>query len=313
MRIVFGGETFPSARAMLQERLPADQFDIWRNPNELPSFGAVDVLVPMMYTIDAAAMDAIRPRLIHQIGSGLEGVDLAAARERQIAVAAIPATGGNAESVAEHVVLLILALLRQLPQAQANIRAGVLGEPLGRMLAGRTVCLWGLGATALSLSRRLKALGVTLLGLTRDPKSSKVAAYGLDACYSIDDRDACLARTEILVLCVRLSAATRGLVDRSVFAALHAGAYFVNPARGPLVDYDALFDALSTGRLAGAALDVFWHEPVSPDEPLLALPNVIATPHIAGVTDLSYSEILDRVAANLERFRRGESLLNRSA
>jgi phosphoglycerate dehydrogenase-like enzyme len=313
MRIVFGGETFPSARALLEERLPADQFDIWRDRNELPRLNGVDILVPMMFRIDAAVMDAIRPRLIHQVGSGLEGVDLAAARERQIPVAAIPATGSNAESVAEHTLFLILALLRQLPAAQANIRSGVLGAPLGRMLAGRTVCLWGLGATALSLSHRLRALGVTLLGLTRDPHDPKVAAYGLDACYATRDRDACLARTDILVLCVRLSDATRGLVDRSAFAALPSGAYFVNPARGPLVDYQALFDALTSGRLAGAGLDVFWQEPVSPNDPLLALPNVVATPHIAGVTDRAYGEMLDAVAANIERFRRGEPLLNRSA
>jgi phosphoglycerate dehydrogenase-like enzyme len=313
MRIVFGGETFPSARAMLQERLPADEFRIWQDRSTLPAIDGVDVLVPMMYRIDAQAMDGIRPRLIQQVGSGLEGVDLLAATARQIPVAAVPASGSNAESVAEHVLLLILALLRELPQAQANIKAGVLGAPQGRMLAGRTVCLWGLGATALSLSRRLRALGVTVIGLTRDPRADKVATYGLDACYGIDQRDTCLARTEILVLCIRLNDATRGLVDAGVLAALPPGAYLVNPARGPLVDYRALYDALASGRLRGAGLDVFWREPIAPDDPLLALPHVVATPHIAGVTDQSYGEIIDAVAANIERFRRGEPLLHRSA
>jgi phosphoglycerate dehydrogenase-like enzyme len=313
MRILFSGETFPSARAMIAERLPSDELDVWRDRNVIPEMTDLDVLVPMMFRIDAVVMDALRPRLIQQVGSGLEGVDLAAARERQIPVAALPASGSNAESVAEHVLMLVLALLRELPLAQANIRAGTLGAPQGRMLAGRTVCLWGLGATALSLALRFRAMGVKLLGITRDPSSPKVAAYGLDACFAPADRAACLAQTDILVPCIRLNEATKGIVDAAVFEQLPKGAYFVNAARGPLVDYRALYDALESGRLAGAALDVFWTEPVASDDAILALPNVIATPHIAGVTDRSYGEIVDGFTANIERFRRGEPLLNRSA
>jgi phosphoglycerate dehydrogenase-like enzyme len=313
MRILFCGDTFASARASLRERLPADEFCVWIDRTTAPPVNETDVLVPMMCRVDAAMMDALRPRLIQQVGSGLEGVDLDAARARQIPVASAPGSGGNAESVAEHVMLLMLALLRQLPLAQANVGSGVLGGPQGRTLAGRTVCLWGLGAIAHSLARRLRALDVTLIGITRDPRASKVASYNLDACYASDQRDTALSRTDVLILCVRMSDATRGLVDATAFAALPQGAYLINVARGPLVEYRALYDALASGRLAGAGLDVFWHEPISPDDPLLALPNVIATPHIAGVTDRSYREIVDAVAANIERFRRGEPLANRSA
>ncbi len=98
-----------------------------------------------MFQITGAVMDATRCRLIQQWGSGLEGVDLAAARARGIWVANVPAPGSNADSVAEHTMLLILALLRRLPEAVANVRRGVLGTPPGLMLAGRTVCLYGLG------------------------------------------------------------------------------------------------------------------------------------------------------------------------
>jgi len=115
------------------------------------------------------------------------------------------------------------------------------------------------------------------------------------------------------VLCVRLSNETRGLVDANVLATLREGACLVNPARGALLDYDALYSALSTGRLRGAGLDVYWNEPIACDDALLALPNVIATPHVAGVTEESYREIADAVAANIERIRRGESVLNRVA
>jgi len=84
----------------------------------------------------------------------------------------------------------------------------------------------------------------------------------------------------------------------------------VNAARGGLVDYDALYSALASGHLAGAGLDVYWREPISPDYPLLALPNVIATPHVAGVTDRSYNEIAEAVAANVQRLREGEAPLH---
>jgi phosphoglycerate dehydrogenase-like enzyme len=257
-------------------------------------------------------MDVLHVRLIQQWGSGLEGVDLEAARVRGIPVASVPASGSNADSVAEHAVLLILSLLRQFPNAQASVRAGILGAPLGRMLAGRTVCLYGLGATALSLARRLRALDVKLLGITRDPGASKVGLFGLDACYSTHEQHACLRQTDILVVCTRLCQETRGLVDAKALAALPERAYLVNAARGALVDYAALYRALHCGQLAGAGLDVFWEEPFPPNDPLLALPNVIATAHVAGVTDRSYEEIADAVASNIERLRWSKSLLNRA-
>jgi len=313
MRILFCGDTFASARGSLRERLPADEFCVWVDRTAAPPVNETDILVPMMCRVDAAIMDALHPRLIQQVGSGLEGVDLNAAKARGIPVANAPGAAGNPESVAEHVILLVLALFRQLPLAQANVRAGVLGGPQGRALAGRTVCLWGLGATAASLARRLRALDVQLIGITRDPRAEKVAAYGLDACYGHDERTSALSRTDVLVPCVRLSDATRGIIDAAALAALPQGAYLVNAARGALVEYRALYDALASGRLAGAGLDVFWHEPIAPDDPLLALPNVIATPHVAGVTDWSYREIIDAVAANIERFRRGEPLMNQFA
>ena len=315
MRILFCGNSFPASHSLLRERLRAseDEIAVCKGANLRESLSQADVVIPMMTILDEARMESGSFRLIQQWGSGLEGVDLAAARARGIWVANVPASGNNADSVAEHALLLTLALLRQLPAAQANVRAGILGAPLGRMLAGRTVCLWGLGATALALSGRLRALGVRLLGISRHASSAKAAAFGLSACYSTHDKALCLAQTEILVLCVRLTAQTRGLVDAGALAMLPKGAYLVNAARGALVEYDALYDALSRRALGGAALDVFWEEPVRMDDPLLFLPNVVATPHVAGVTEQSYAEIADAVATNIERLRRDEPICNRAA
>ena len=308
MRIVFCGNTFPAAREILRARLPQDEIAVC---SDLSTLGAVDVAIPLMSRIDASLMDVGRFRLIQQWGAGTEGVDLRAALERGIAVANVPASGGNADSVAELMILLTIALLRNLPAAETNVKSAVLGYPLGKTLSSRTVCLFGLGAIAKALAQRLRPFGVRLLGVTRDPSAEKVQDYGLDACFSVADLRVCLSQTDILMICTRLADATRGVIDRSALEALLPGSYLINAARGAIVDYDALYAALKSGHLAGAGLDVYWNEPISPGDPLLALPNVIATPHIGGVTDRSYAEIGDAVAANINRLRQGETLLNR--
>ena len=311
MRILFCSESFAAASKTLAQRLSRDdEVAVCHRDRIQAALDGVDVVIPLMCRIDAPLMEAGHFRLIQQWGAGLEGVDLIAAKQRGIWVSNVPATGNNADSVAEHAILLMLALLRNLPAAAASVRAGVLGIPQGRMLASRTVCLYGLGSIARALTLRLRPFGVRIVGVTRDPDARKVSEFGLDACYGTSDLHAALAHSDILVLCSRQDPATQGAIDASAFRALPPGACQVNAARGGLVDYDALYEALAGGRLAGAALDVYWNEPVAPDDPLLALPNVIATPHIAGVTDRSYEEIADAVWNNIERLRRNERPLN---
>lgn len=312
MRILFCGDTFPAARKYLAQRLEpsSDELVVCHEDRIAGALDGVNVVIPLMCRIDSALMEAGSFQLIQQWGAGIEGVDLRAAQLRGIRVANVPAIGDNADSVAEHAILLTLALLREFPAALANVKARRLGAPLGHMLASRTVCLFGLGATARALAIRLRAFNARLVGITRDPSDPKVAQFNLDACYSTDDRDTCLAQTDVLILCSRLSEVTRGLIDAKALRALRPGAYLVNAARGALVDYAALCSALTSGHLAGAGLDVYWKEPIAPDDPLLGLPNVIATPHVAGVTDQSYEEIADAVVSNIERFRRGETPLN---
>ncbi len=312
MRILFCSKTFPAARRNLEQRLKPSDYELVVCPEDDSSSAleGVNVVIPLMCRIDSTLMGAGSFRLIQQWGSGLEGIDLQAARQRGIRVANVPAEGSNADSVAEHVILLTFALLRDLSAALANVKAGNWGAPLGHMLASRTVCLYGLGATARALAKRLRAFNVRLVGITRDISDPKVAEFALDGCYSTNDREACLAQTDVLILCTRLSVETRGQIDARALRALRPGSYLVNAARGALIDYGALYSALKNGHLAGAGLDVFWKEPIAPDDPLLALPNVIATPHVAGVTDRSYGEIAEAVASNIERFRRGETPLN---
>jgi phosphoglycerate dehydrogenase-like enzyme len=314
MRILFCGDTFPMARVMLQPRLPSDNLIVCRQDAIRESLAGVDVLVPLMSPIDRPIIDAGGFRLIQQFGTGLEGVDLDAARARGIWVANAAASArANADSVAEHALLLMLAVLRHLPAAEASVRTGVLGAPLGLALAGRTVCIVGLGAVGRALATRLGPFGARLIGLTRRPDPARTAAAGLEVCYGFADRMIAFAAADVLALCLPVTNETRGMIDAAAFAALPDDACVVNVARGALIDYAAAFDALSRGRLRGAGLDVFWQEPIAPDDPLLALPNVIATAHVAGVTDRSYAGITDAVVDNIERLRRGEPPAHRAA
>jgi phosphoglycerate dehydrogenase-like enzyme len=268
----------------------------------------------LMAPIDRTIVGAGRFRLIQQFGTGLEGIDLDAARERGIWVANAAASARtNAESVAEHAVLLTLAVLRQLPVAQRHIREGVLGAPLGLALAGRSACIVGLGAVGQAIAARLAPFGVRLTAVTRRPSADRTAALGLSMCWGLAERLTAFAAADVLILCLPMTPETRGIIDAAAFAALPNDACLVNVARGGLIDYRAAFDALSSGRLRGAGLDVFWREPIAPDDPLLALPNVIATAHVAGVTDRSYAAIADAVTANIERLRRGEPPAHRAA
>jgi len=312
MRIVFCGETFPDAAKVLRQTLPTEAGDeviVWSGDdlNTLPTH--IDVLIPKMHRVDAALLEKSHCRLVQQWGVGLEGVDLHAADALGIPVANVPAGGGNADSVAEHAVLLILALLRKLPQAQLNVRNGILGAPTGTMLAGRTVCLYGLGAIALPLARRLKAFDVNLIGLTREPNAAKTAEYGLSDCYALEQKQACLKQTDILVVCARLSAETRNSIGANDLAHLPPGALLINVARGGLVEEEGLISALRSGHLGGAGLDVYWQEPIDVKHPLLHMDNVIATPHIAGITLDSLHDIASGVAANINSLRAGLPLL----
>src|SRR5262249_14585443 len=158
--------------------------------------------------------------------------------------------------VAEHAILLTLSLLRKLPVAQLNVRSGVLGAPSGCMLAGRTVTLYGLGAIALPLAHRLRAFGVRLLGITRDSNASKVQRFGLDHCFSIQEKEGCLQQTNVLILCVRLSEETRDSIGSRELSCLPKDALIINVARGGLINYEALFGSLKSGHLGGVGLDV---------------------------------------------------------
>lgn len=311
--IVVAGTGFSAVSEYATEALPGLRLDMI-DPETLRREGfSAEILIPAMTVIDAGMMDRIRGlQLIQQWGAGLEGVDIEAATHRGIAVANVPTAGtGNAESVAEWCVMAAIAVSRRLPELQEGIRAGtVWGSPIGRALLGRTAGIVGLGGIGGALAVRLRAFGMRLVGLKRSPDPDLAEGLGMEWVGGLDELPTLLEGSDYVFLCLPLNEQTRDLIDESAFSHLPEGACIVNPGRGALLEQRALLKALSEGRLMGAGLDVFEEEPLDPGSPLLGRSDVLATPHIAGVTDAAYRGIAGQVADNARRLRAGQPLQN---
>jgi phosphoglycerate dehydrogenase-like enzyme len=257
-----------------------------------------------MATIDAAVIAAAaRLRVIVQFGAGLDNVDRAAAEARGIAVRNVP--GANAQAVAELAIFLMLALARRLPLHRASFEKRVVGDPPGTELAGKTLGIVGLGASGRALAHVARGFSMRVLAIRRQVLADK----GMRPVRDVDwlggpaDLDRLLSESDFVSLHVPSTPETRGLIDARRLAAMKPTAFLVNVGRGDLVDREALLAALREGHLAGAGLDVYAQEPPDPADPLFQLPNVVATPHIGGVTLEALSRIADTVAAILGQFR----------
>jgi phosphoglycerate dehydrogenase-like enzyme len=234
---------------------------------------------------------------------------VAALAERGIPLAITP--GGTTVGVAEHTVLLILAILRRLPFADAELRQGrfhinVL-RPVSRELRGRTVGLLGMGRIGRAVAERLRPFGVHLV--YHDPAPLPPQAER-ELHIEGRDLDELLAQSDIISLHLPLTPATRHVVGHDALSRMKPGVFLINTARGGLVDEAALVEALRSGHLAGAALDVFEHEPAPPNHPLYDLPNVVLTPHVSAGTRDAFIEKMTFVFANLGRFWRGDPVDN---
>lgn len=309
MRVVLCMQGMRRIREVLAELLPEDDVDECAADAVADVAATADVLVPTIAPVTAAAFAGPRVKLVQQFGVGLDSIDIPAATRAGVLVANVPSSGtGNAESVAEFAVAQMLMLCRRIPQAMTRFAERRVGGPVGTCLWESTVVILGYGGVGQEIARRLAGFGVRVIAVSRHgPDGGRVrdAAVPLAAHVTPDALGQILPEADFLVVGAPASAENVGLVGRELLGLLKPGAWLVNVARGPVVDYEALCDALASGRLAGAALDVFWQEPFDPGDPLLGL-NVIATPHVAGVTDRSFRGIGEAVAANVERIRRGE-------
>lgn len=236
-------------------------------------------------------------RVIGRAGVGVDNVDVEAATRRGILVMNTP--GGNAVSVAEHTFALLLALARSVPQANASIQAGRWEKSSlsGTELRGKTIGLVGLGRVGTEVARRARALEMKVLAY--DPYVTPAAAREVEVeLVSLDDL---LRQSDVVSLHTSLSAATEKMIDAAAIAKMKKGARLVNCARGELIDEAALADALRSGHLAGAAVDTFAQEPPK-NSPLIGLPNLIATPHIAGSTAEAQEEVGTAIAQQVRDY-----------
>jgi len=226
-------------------------------------------------------------------GAGYDTVDVDACTRAGIAV--VNQAGGNAEGVAEHALGMMLALLKRIPEAHVAMKAGGIKRReafLGRELQGRTVGIVGLGYVGTRTAHYLHAFDCRVLAYDPYLDAATCKARGAEKV----ELARVLAHSDIVSLHCPLTQETRRMFDRRAFAAMRPGAFFVNTTRGRLVDEDALYEALKTGTIAGAGLDVWDSEPPPANHPLLVHPAVIASVHTAGVTHESRQRVAHMAA-----------------
>ena len=219
-------------------------------------------------------------------------------------------SGANAEVVAQTALAGLLALARRFPQLMAAQQARTWAPLVGkaqapRDLAGQTAVLVGWGPIGQRIGAFLRLLGLKLIVVRQNPPQA--AEEGVEM-VSFASLSTVLPRADWLLLACPLTAQTQGLVDHQALAMLPAGACLINVARGEVVVEPALIEALRAGRLGGAYLDVFQHEPLAGDSPLWGLANVIVTPHSAGHSDGNHRRVCDLFLANLARWHAGQPL-----
>jgi phosphoglycerate dehydrogenase-like enzyme len=215
----------------------------------------------------------------------------------------------NARSVAELNLLLMLSLGRRFLEIPAAVAQGLQGHPMGRELRGATVVIVGLGACGGELARLCRGLSMRVVAAVRQPDAVTDPAVD-EAVSSMGAAfHAALARADFVCLHVRLTDDTREMFGAAELAAMQRGAYLVNTARAELVDRAALEQALDAGAIAGCALDVFWTEPVPPDDRLVHHPRCIVTNHCAGFTEQSTRASFELVARNLDALAADQPLL----
>ncbi|MGA1371632.1 MAG: 2-hydroxyacid dehydrogenase [Pseudomonadales bacterium] len=264
-----------------------------------------DVLWHCLRPVDAGLLaQAPRLRLVQKIGVGVNTIDLDEAKRRGIAVCNMP--GSNSRAVAEHTLALMLAVLRQVPRFDKDVRTGQgwswdpgRQDDLGE-IGGRTVGLVGFGAVPTLLTPVLQALGAHVLYTARSEHTGATA----ERC-SFDEL---LRRSHIVSLHVPLNNSTARMIDRGAFARMRPGSILINTARGGLVDERALLEALESGHLGGAGLDVFAEEPLPLPHPLTQIKNVVIAPHVAWLTGETLVRSLDIAVDNCHRLKSGEDL-----
>jgi D-3-phosphoglycerate dehydrogenase / 2-oxoglutarate reductase len=261
--------------------------------------GSAGLIVRSETRVTEALLEAADTlRVIGRAGVGVDNIDVPAATARGIVVMNAP--DGNTITTAEHTIALLVALARRVPQANSSLKSGKWERKnfIGTELQGKTLGIIGLGRIGRVVASRAHALGMKIVAYDPFIASEQTRDLEIESA-SLDE---VLARADFLTVHTPLTADTRSLIDASALAKMKSGARIINCARGGLVDEAALFEAIKSGKIAGAALDVFEQEPPPPDHPLLALDQVIVTPHLGASTTEAQEGVAFTVAEQMRDF-----------
>jgi D-3-phosphoglycerate dehydrogenase / 2-oxoglutarate reductase len=237
-------------------------------------------------------------------GIGLDTVDLPAATRHGVCIAHVP--DFCYDEVADTAMALLLAVARKVRLADRHVRGGSWTPsallPMPR-LRGKTLGLVAFGHIARMVAERARAFGLQVIAFDPYVEAPAMATLGVE---KVETLQALLARSDIVSLHTPLSEETRGLIGPAALAAMRPGAILINTSRGKVVDERALVDALRSGRLAGAGLDVLWAEPPAKDHPLFAMDNVVLTPHYASSTVEAIDDLAAKVSRQIVQYLHGE-------
>lgn len=252
--------------------------------------------------LPATVIEALaHTRLIVTTGARNAAIDVAAAAARGIVVCG---THGRSSTTAEHTWALLMAAVRYIPAEDAGVRAGRWGQHVGDTLEGKTLGILGIGSIGRQVARYGQAFGMNVIASSRSLTREEAALYG---CERVD-ADTLFGEADVVSVHLRLTDETRGSIGWRQFGLMKPSSWFVNTARGALVDEAAMVDALRAGKIRGAALDVHAVEPLPADSPLLTLDNVVLTPHTGYVSDERYRGYYGQAAEAIAWYVRGRPI-----
>ncbi|MDQ1279745.1 MAG: D-3-phosphoglycerate dehydrogenase / 2-oxoglutarate reductase [Thermoproteota archaeon] len=292
----------------LKSRIPKDWHLVTISPYSeealLKVVGDIDVIVG---TRASARLinSAEKLKMIQTIGTGADGIDVDAASERSVVVCS--AVGLNAVPVAEHAMALLLSLAKNITGLDRRIRSEGWPRLPSKLLRGKTLGIVGLGSIGVEVAKRARAFDMRILAVKRNASEELRVNLGLEFLGGQEALPRIMEESDFIVLSIVLTPETRNMIGEKELRLMKKSAYLVNVSRGGVVDEEALIRVLKEGSIAGAGLDVFRVEPVSLDNPLLKLGNVVLTPHVAGGGGVELmDERADFIVGNIVKLASGE-------
>ena len=312
LTIHFAHSAYRMAERFLSRDTGIRHFQTWTQEETRSQMGGAEVLVISGFWRDDLLETAVDLRYIQTISAGYEQFPLDELRTRTVRLA--NASGVNADAVSHHAMGLVLALARQLHLARDQQRnrywRPMISDRAQREddLCEQTMLIIGLGEIGSRLAKLAKTFGMRVLGVKQDITRHDGTA---DEVYAPQQLPRLFSQADFVVLCCPLTPSTRNVIDTGAFSAMKAAGQLVNVARGGCVDEAALATALTTGQIAGAAIDHFCDEPLPADSPFWSMDNLIITPHSAGETRKYEDNVIDILIENMDRLWIGnEKLVN---